>query len=172
MKYIRDRRLAGIVYNLDDDNGYHPRLWNELRRLRPRRVGVLAVRRGVFPPPRCDGRFLPLRGREERVLRIERPLYHNATGQFVRFQAGWCQRGWMARRRGKRTFCVDMGGASQEASSARRRGLPPYSLLERALRSRPSVPHGAHRDRTGAAQSRGALVAILPTFPSGLPTGA
>jgi hypothetical protein len=116
MKLIRDRRLEGIVYNLDDDNGYHPRLWNELRALQRRRVGVLAVRRGVFPPPRCDGRFLPLINREVRVLKIERPLYDNATGRFVRFEAGWCKkRSWMTRRYGPRRFCVDMAGFAFDA---------------------------------------------------------
>ena len=81
------RLQEGIVYNLDDDNGYHPRLWNELRALRPNRVGVLAVRRAVYPPPRCDGRFLPLLGREKRLIKVERPVYENATGAFVRFDA-------------------------------------------------------------------------------------
>ena len=96
---------------MDDDNAYHPKLWNALRRVQPNRVGVLAVRRGVFPPPRCDGRFLPLMLREKRVLRIERPLYDNATGEFVRFEAGWCKkRSWMSRKYGVRKFCVDMGG--------------------------------------------------------------
>jgi hypothetical protein len=111
LKYIRDKKLEGIVYNMDDDNAYHPKLWNALRRVQPNRVGVLAVRRGVFPPPRCDGRFLPLMLREKRVLRIERPLYDNATGEFVRFEAGWCKkRSWMSRKYGVRKFCVDMGG--------------------------------------------------------------
>ena len=29
LKHIRDRRLAGIVYQMDDDNAYHPSLWAE-----------------------------------------------------------------------------------------------------------------------------------------------
>ena len=117
LKLIRDRKLEGVVYNLDDDNGYHPRLWNELRALRPRRVGVLAVRRGVFPPPRCDGRFLPLINRQRRTLKIERPVYDNVTGRFARFDAGWCRRrSWMTRRYGPRAFCVDMAGFAFDAA--------------------------------------------------------
>ena len=77
---------------------------------------MLAVRRGVFPPPRCDGRFLPLLSREKRTLKIERPVYDNATGAFVRFDAGWCGgKGWMTRRYGRRTFCVDMAGFAFDA---------------------------------------------------------
>ena len=34
-----------IVYNMDDDNGYHPTLWSELRRLRPMR-GMCGWMRG------------------------------------------------------------------------------------------------------------------------------
>ena len=84
------------------------------------RVGVLAVRRGVFPPPLCDGRFLPLRGRERRLLKVERPVYDNATGRFAKFEAGWCQRrSWMSRRYGTRKFCVDMGGFAFDASLLR-----------------------------------------------------
>ena len=120
LKHIRDRALSGVVYNLDDDNGYHPRLWNELRRVGSGRVGVLGVRRGVFPPPRCDGRFLPLIGRERRVLKIERPVYENITGRFSAFDAGWCKsRSWMVRRYGPRRFCVDMGGFAFDASLLR-----------------------------------------------------
>ena len=116
LQHIRDERLVGIVYNLDDDNGYHPRLWNALRTLRPGRVGVLAVRRAVFPPPRCDGRFLPLVGGETRRIRIERPVYDNATGAFVRFDAGWCaKKSWMTRKYGARKYCVDMGGFAFDA---------------------------------------------------------
>ena len=121
LKYIRDQRLEGVVYNLDDDNGYHPRLWNELRRVAKGRVGVLGVRRGVFPPPRCDGHFLPLLGREKRVIKLERPEYDNTTGRFIRFDAGWCKKGgWMTRRYGARKFCVDMGGFAFDASLLRR----------------------------------------------------
>jgi hypothetical protein len=120
LKYIRDQGLEGVAYNLDDDNAYHPRLWSALRALGQRRVGVLAVRRGVFPPPRCDGRFLPLLTGEKRTLKIERPVYDNATGAFVRFDAGWCgEKSWMARRYGRRTFCVDMAGFAFDASLLR-----------------------------------------------------
>ena len=61
LSLIRAERLRGIVYQMDDDNAYHPTLWPELRRLRPMRVGVVAVRRGVYPPAACDGVFEPLR---------------------------------------------------------------------------------------------------------------
>lgn len=129
LQHIRAHRLAGVVYNLDDDNGYHPRLWNELRRLEPDRVGVLAVRRAVFPPPRCDGRFLPLRFGERRQIRIERPVYDNATGRFVRFDAGWCgHKSWMSRKYGARTFCVDMGGFAFDADLLRR--VPSENIWE------------------------------------------
>lgn len=57
---IKHERLEGIVYNMDDDNAYHPSLWQELRRLRPMRVGVFAARRGSYPPPSCDGVFADL----------------------------------------------------------------------------------------------------------------
>lgn len=120
LKHIRDARLDGVVYNLDDDNGYDSGLWSELRRVGPRRVAVLAVRRGVFPPPRCDGRFLPLLSGQRRTLKLERPVYDNATGRFVRFQAGWCgRRSWMSRRYGVRRFCVDMGGFAFDAALLR-----------------------------------------------------
>ena len=121
LKYIRDRGLTGIVFNLDDDNSYHPLLWNQLRSVRSGRVGVLAVRRGVFPPPRCDGRFLPLRGNERRLLKVERPVYDNVTGRFAKFEAGWCRRrSWMSRRYGTRKFCVDMAGFAFDASLLRK----------------------------------------------------
>ena len=117
LKYLRDHRVPGVVYNLDDDNGYHPRLWNALRSVGDRRVGVLAVRRGVFPPPRCDGRFLPLIRGQRRTLKVERPVYDNVTGRFARFEAGWClKQSWMSRKYGPRTFCVDMAGFAFDAS--------------------------------------------------------
>lgn len=31
LQIVRRERLAGILYNMDDDNGYHPSLWSELR---------------------------------------------------------------------------------------------------------------------------------------------
>ena len=57
LQLVRRERLDGIVYNMDDDNAYHPALWAELRRLQPLRVGIVAVRRGAYPPPPCDGVF-------------------------------------------------------------------------------------------------------------------
>lgn len=120
LQHIRAQRLEGVVYNLDDDNAYHPRLWNELRALLPGRVGVLAVRRAVYPPPLCDGRFLPLLPGERRLIKVERPVYDNATGSFLRFDAGWCrEKSWMTRKYGRRTFCVDMGGFAFDAALLR-----------------------------------------------------
>ena len=40
---IRDQQLDGVVYNMDDDNEYDPRLWAALRRLGSMRVGTVAV---------------------------------------------------------------------------------------------------------------------------------
>jgi hypothetical protein len=89
-EYIRRRQLAGVVYNMDDDNSYAPALWEELRSVRPGRVGVMAVRLNA------DG-FL------------ERPMYDKG-GQFIGWDAGWCYSGWSATRLGPRFFCIDMGG--------------------------------------------------------------
>jgi len=122
LRHVREHNLSGIVYNMDDDNAYAPRVWNELRALGAGRVGALAVRRAVYPPPRCDGHFLPLRRVERRKLRIDRPLYDNRTGRFTRFEAGWCRRGsWMSRKLGPRKFCVDMGGFAFDSSLLRSR---------------------------------------------------
>ena len=112
LELIRARQLQGIVYQMDDDNAYHPDLWAGLRRLRPRRVGVLGVRRGVYPPHACDGVFYPLpRGTKVRDHMIERPTYNESTGRFAGFSAGWCDsRSWLWKHKGGRRFCVDMGG--------------------------------------------------------------
>ena len=61
LQMVRDERLRGVVYMMDDDNAWAPELWAELRSVRPRRVGVLAVRRLVSVPPLCDGRCHTLR---------------------------------------------------------------------------------------------------------------
>ena len=39
-EYIRRHRLAGVVYNMDDDNSYAHALWSELRMVRRGRVAV------------------------------------------------------------------------------------------------------------------------------------
>lgn len=58
---------------------------------------------------------------QRRLLKVERPIFANSTGAFVRFDAGWCApRSWMSRRRGVRRFCVDMGGFAFDASLLRR----------------------------------------------------
>src|SRR5579864_6365864 len=43
LKYIRDRRLSGVVYFADDDNKYEPPLFDELRKVQ--RIGILPVGR-------------------------------------------------------------------------------------------------------------------------------
>ena len=54
---------------------------------------------------------------QRRTILIERPLYDNVTGAFVRFEAGWCKkRSWMVRKYGARKFCVDMGGFAFDAA--------------------------------------------------------
>ena len=129
LKYIRRRRMVGVVYNMDDDNAYHPLLWDELRTVRAGRVGVLAVRRRVHPAPRCDGSFGQLKRYrvddpfshlapwfnhtwgEKRVMLIDRPVFDEQTGKFVRFDAGWCRPdSFMVQRYGRRTYCVEMAG--------------------------------------------------------------
>ena len=124
---------------MDDDNAYHPSLFNELRRVGKNRVGVLAVRRAIFPPPRCDGVFRRLvaptvtRGAvpvpPERIQRIERPIYSGRGCAFQRFEAGWCRvPGFLRRERGMRSFCLDMGGFAFDARLLRRiRGDTPWA---------------------------------------------
>lgn len=110
LQMVRDERLRGVVYMMDDDNAWAPELWAELRSVRPRRVGVLAVRRLVSVPPLCDGRFRAAAAGKVREHLIERPTY-DAAGRFAGFEAGWCDASsWSWRQRGPRTFCVDMGG--------------------------------------------------------------
>ena len=120
LTYVRDARLPGVVYNFDDDNAVHPRLWDRLRHGGTGRVGVLAVRRAVWPPPRCDGLFTGssrTAGGQRSFnasMRIDRPIF--ADGAFQRFDAGWCdRRQWLARKRGARKYCVDMGGFAFDA---------------------------------------------------------
>jgi hypothetical protein len=107
LQMIRDAKMEGIVY---------PLLFNELRRLQPSRVGVLAVRRAVFPPPFCTGEFMG--NAKWRVMRVERPLYNAQSGRFSGFDAGWCDdpQKWMVGRYGPRKFCVDVGGFAFDAT--------------------------------------------------------
>jgi len=94
LRYVRDLRIDGVVYNMDDDNAYDSSLWAELRKLHVGRVGVFAVRM-------TEQGFL------------ERPLYDD-RGVFRGFDAGWCRSvgwaTWTSRRLGPRFFCIDMGG--------------------------------------------------------------
>ena len=99
---------------MDDDNAYHPAVWDELRQLRPMRVGVLAVRRAVYPSPSCDGTH----GTRSRPIKqlIERPVFNQQTGRLERFLTGWCDdTSWMSSTYGRRTFCLDMGGFAFDA---------------------------------------------------------
>lgn len=88
------RRLHGVVYQMDDDNAYHARLWTALQSVPPMRAAVFAVL---------------LNGR------VEKPVYDGATGRFDRFDAGWCNGSWMVAQYGPRTFCVDMGAFAFDA---------------------------------------------------------
>ena len=94
LKYIRDKKLEGIVYNMDDDNAYHPKLWNVLRRVQPNRVACSPCA-AVFLP-RCDGRFFRML-REARA-RIERLLYEmrQANSGAVRPHGARSARGCLA----------------------------------------------------------------------------
>ena len=126
LRLIRHEHLEGIVYNMDDDNAYHPSLWAELRRLRPMRVGAFAVRRGSYPPPSCDGVFDVLRaesGWKFREHMIERATYEPQTGFTGR---GWLVRScaWNWQKLGPRTFCVDMGGFAFDAALLRHMDEP------------------------------------------------
>ena len=96
--------MDGVVYNLDDDNEYHPSLWRSLLLLKPMRVGVLAV---GFPTeqghPVLHGEMV-----------IEGPIY--APGGSLRgFSAGWCHDSFYKYQYGPRFFCVDMGGFAFDA---------------------------------------------------------
>lgn len=68
-EYIRDQRLDGIVYNLDDHNLARPELAAELRRIT--RVGIVPL--GNLGPHK-----------------VERPII--SQGKFVRWDSGWVER--------------------------------------------------------------------------------
>ena len=61
------------------DNGYHPLLWDELRKLRPMRVGIFALRRGIYPPPACDGHYGALDHSWDRVPHGYRSLRYRTV---------------------------------------------------------------------------------------------
>ncbi|KAL1523476.1 hypothetical protein AB1Y20_018414 [Prymnesium parvum] len=132
LKLIRRQRMRGVVFNMDDDNAYHPKLWDELRKLRPMRVGVFALRRGVYPPPACDGRFTALPKSWDKVggrrMMVERPLYNETTGRFLGFAAGWCNpNSWLSKARGRRKFCLDMGAFAFDALLLQQVVGPPWN---------------------------------------------
>ena len=74
---IRDLRLDGIVYNLEDDNLVHPELAGELRRVS--KVGIVPI--GNLGP---NG--------------VERPIVVN--GQLARWDSGWAERKYPVSRGG------------------------------------------------------------------------
>eukprot|EP00966_Prymnesium_polylepis_P215947 4999426-Prymnesium_polylepis.1 len=108
-----DRRRPCAVRAVPQDNAYHPQLWDELRKLRPMRVGIFALRRGIYPPPACDGHFSPLDKSWDRARAApQRPLH--ATPRAAHLAGGWgrevvggaagvsrgrCARGVASRRR-------------------------------------------------------------------------
>ena len=69
LEYIRDHRLDGIVYSLDDDNLVYPALADELRRIN--KIGIVPI--GNLGP---DG--------------IERPVVQDC--RVVRWANGWTER--------------------------------------------------------------------------------
>jgi hypothetical protein len=69
LEYIKSHNLRGIIYNLDDDNKYDIRLFNELRKVK--NVAFFPV--GNLGP---HG--------------VERPVVEN--GKFVRWEANWTWR--------------------------------------------------------------------------------
>ena len=126
LRWLRAQRgLGGVVYNLDDDNEYHPALWAALLELRPGRVGALAV--GFPTPPN----HAPLRGE----VVIEGPVYAPG-GRLKGFAAGWCHDDLYKYQYGARFFCIDMGGFAFDAALLRKvRGVP-WSYMGRRARGR------------------------------------
>ena len=103
-RWLREQGIGGVVYNLDDDNEYHPALWPALLQLRPGRVGVLPV---GFPTYAHD----PMGGE----VAIEGPVYAPG-GRLKGFSAGWCSESFYKFQYGPRFFCIDMGGFAFDAS--------------------------------------------------------
>ena len=107
---IREARMEGVVYNMDDDNEYDPRLWSALLALQPGRIGVLAVQLSWVGDIGWTGNF---RNDEHRV---ERPIYDRVTGVFGGFKSGWCNgEGWWSQVFGTRRFCTDMSAFAFDA---------------------------------------------------------
>jgi hypothetical protein len=143
---IRDQKLEGVVYNLDDDNEYDPRLWDELRRLQPRRVGVVSVQlEDASKDARRRRRKPSERWIDER--RVERPIYDRATGAFGGFAAGWCYGdGQLSQLYGPRRFCIDMGGFAFDASLIHSKtDAPPWSFAGSIDRTKSSDKPGTWR---------------------------
>ena len=101
------------MYNLDDDNEYDDRLWDSLRQLGARRVGVLAVQLQRF---------------RMGEIKTERPLYAT-NGRFLQFKSGWCYGSNLALSHGPRRFCVDMAGFAFDAALLRGRQDPLWKYV-------------------------------------------
>ena len=108
--YIRDQRLDGVVYNVDDDNEYDTRLWVGLQQLRDLRVGAVAVQ--LSPSL------------------VERPLY-DRSGRFSQFKASWCYNSFLALANGNRKFCIDMAGFAFDAKLIHARPDPIWNFKGR-----------------------------------------
>jgi len=122
LSYIRDHRLDGVVYMMDDDNRYNAKLFPELRTVRPESIGVFAIRRWSWANTQL----------------IEMPIY--TRGRFTRFQAGWCNDGWLAHKFGPRHFCVDMGAFAFDAKLLHRVRGDPWNATSFAS------PHGGENE--------------------------
>ena len=123
LRWLRSQRAEGVVFNLDDDNEYHPALWAELLALKPGRVGVLAV---GFPTELQHGE---LHG--ETV--VEGPIYA-PSGKLRGFTAGWCRDSLYKWQYGPRFFCVDMGGFAFDAALLKHVKGVPWSYAGRRKR--------------------------------------
>ena len=135
-EYIRRHRLAGVVYNMDDDNSYAHALWSELRMVRRGRVAVFTVQM-------------------DRHGFLERALY-DAAGRFMGFDAGWCRAGgWSEIRLGPRFFCVD---SMRRESNA----LVPPSICGSAL----CLAHRPRRLRSASCAPSPPQWAALPSHQS------
>ena len=113
LRWLQAEGIDGVIYNLDDDNEYHPALWPALLALKPGRVGVLSV---GFPTGL--GHFM------KGEVVTEGPVYA-PDGRLRGFSAGWCHDALYKFEYGPRFFCIDMGGFAFDASLLRHvRGVP------------------------------------------------
>ncbi|EOD16956.1 Glucuronyltransferas-like protein [Emiliania huxleyi CCMP1516] len=144
LELIREKRLHGVVYQMDDDNQYDRRLWPALRSLSAGRVGVLAVQIS-------EGRINP--------AVLEGPIY-DLDGRLHELRASWCGSSWTALQLGGRYFCIDMGGFAFDAALIHARAGPlwPY-------RGRPHRPGYA----TGWTNRGGETEFIEALLPDGFP---